>query len=92
MGKEWQLQIDSIVRGTTSKKLVKMLYEAGAKEVHFRAASPIVIKEDFFGVNVNPEAHLIGNYLTLDEIRDKIGATTLGYLSYENFKKDIWKR
>lgn len=86
-GKRVVVVDDSIVRGTTSKKLVKMLYEAGAKEVHFRAASPIVIKEDFFGVDVNPEAHLIGNYLTLDEIRDKIGATTLGYLSYENLRK-----
>ncbi|MBF1333400.1 MAG: amidophosphoribosyltransferase [Leptotrichia sp.] len=86
-GKRVVVVDDSLVRGTTSKKLIKMIRDAGAKEVHFRAASPIVIKEDFFGVNVNPEAHLIGNYLTLDEIRDKIGATTLGYLSYENLRK-----
>ncbi len=86
-GKRVVVVDDSLVRGTTSKKLVKMLYEAGAKEVHFRAASPVVINEAFFGVNADPDAKLIGSYLTVDEIKEKIGATTLGYLSYENLKK-----
>ena len=79
---------DSLVRGTTSKILVKILFEAGAKEVHFRVASPVLINESYFGVNMVGK-ELIGSTMTVDEIRKEIGATTLDYLSYENMKKAL---
>ena len=78
---------DSIVRGTTSKKLIDVLFEAGAKEVHFRSASPVVIEESYFGVNIDPNNRLMGSYMTVEEIRKTIGATTLDYLSLKNLKK-----
>ena len=78
---------DSIVRGTTSKKLIDILYEAGAKEVHFRSASPVVIEESYFGVNIDPDNVLMGSYMSVEEIRKTIGATTLEYLSLANLKK-----
>ena len=80
---------DSLVRGTTSKILIKILFEAGAKEVHFRLASPVVISESYFGVNIASEKELIGNIMTVDQIREYIGATTLDYLSIENIKKAL---
>ena len=80
---------DSLVRGTTSKILIKILFEAGAKEVHFRSASPVVISESYFGVNIASEKELIGNIMTVDEIREYIGATTLDYLSIRNIKKAL---
>ncbi len=80
---------DSLVRGTTSKILIKILFEVGAKEVHFRSASPVVISESYFGVNIASEKELIGNIMTVDEIREYIGATTLDYLSIENIKKAL---
>jgi len=78
---------DSIVRGTTSKKLIDVLFEAGAKEVHFRSASPVVIEESYFGVNIDPNNKLMGSYMSVEEIRKAIGATTLDYLSLKNLKK-----
>ena len=80
---------DSLVRGTTSKILIKILFKAGAKEVHFRSASPVVISESYFGVNIASEKELIGNIMTVDEIREYIGATTLDYLSIGNIKKAL---
>ena len=80
---------DSLVRGTTSKILIKILYEAGAKEVHFRSASPVVISESYFGVSISAEKELIGNIMSVEEIREHIGATTLGYLSIENLNKAL---
>jgi len=78
---------DSIVRGTTSKKLIDVLFEAEAKEVHFRSASPVVIEESYFGVNIDPNNKLMGSYMSIEEIRQAIGATTLDYLSLKNLKK-----
>lgn len=88
-GKRIVVVDDSIVRGTTSKKLIDTLYEAGAKEVHFRSASPIVIEESYFGVNIDPDNILMGSHMSVEEIREKIGATTLEYLSLENLKKSL---
>ena len=80
---------DSIVRGTTSKKLIDILFEAGAKEVHFRSASPVVVEESYFGVNIDPNNKLMGSYISIEEIRKAIGATTLDYLSLKNLKKTL---
>ncbi len=90
-GKRIVVVDDSLVRGTTSKILIKILFEAGAKEVHFRLASPVVISESYFGVNIIGK-ELIGNIMTVEEIRKEIGATTLGYLSYRNMKKALKNR
>ena len=77
---------DSLVRGTTSKKIVKMLREAGAKEVHFRSASPVVKNECYFGIDIATKKELIGSNMSLEEIREKIDADSLDYLTLENLK------
>lgn len=77
---------DSLVRGTTSKKIVKMLRDAGAKEVHFRSASPIVKNECYFGIDIATKKELIGSSMSITEIKEKIGADSLDYLTLENLK------
>jgi len=74
---------DSIVRGTTSMKIVKMLKDAGAKEVHMRISSPPTIWPCFYGINTPTREELIANKLGLDEIKNFIGADSVGYLSKE---------
>jgi amidophosphoribosyltransferase len=74
---------DSIVRGTTSRKLVKMLYEAGAREVHFRVSAPPIIRPCFYGIDMPSQAELIGSRQSIEEIRSYLGVDTLGYLSLE---------
>ena len=71
---------DSIVRGTTSDRIVSMLKEAGAKEVHMRVSSPPFLWPCYFGTDVPERQQLIAYNRTLDEIRQIIGADTLGYL------------
>lgn len=88
-GKRVVVVDDSLVRGTTSKILIKILYEAGAKEVHFRSASPVVISEAYFGASIASDKELIGNMMSVEKIREHIGATTLGYLSIENLTKAL---
>jgi amidophosphoribosyltransferase len=74
---------DSIVRGTTSRKLVRMLRRNGAKEVHFRVGSPPVTHPCFYGIDTPSRRELIGAVKTVEEIRDYLGADSLGYLSLE---------
>ena len=74
---------DSIVRGTTSRQIVKMLFEAGAKEVHFLVASPPVKFPDFYGIDTPRQKDLIAATKTVEEIREHLGATSLRYLSYD---------
>ncbi len=74
---------DSIVRGTTSRKLVRMLRRAGAREVHFRVGSPPVTHPCFYGIDTPSRRELIGAVKTVDEIRDFLEVDTLGYLSHE---------
>ena len=78
---------DSIVRGTTTMQLVKMVKEAGAKEVHVRIASPPVTHSCFFGINTPDRSKLIGANNTIEEIRDFINADSLHFLSLENLIK-----
>lgn len=75
---------DSIVRGTTSAKVVKLLRNAGAKEIHMRISSPPFISECFFGTDIDSKENLIANHHTIDEIAEIIGADTLGFLSAES--------
>ncbi|MCI0405621.1 MAG: amidophosphoribosyltransferase [candidate division Zixibacteria bacterium] len=74
---------DSIVRGTTSKKLVGMVRDAGAKEVHFRVSAPPIISPCFYGIDMPTKEELIGSSRTVEEIRKYLGADSLGYLSIE---------
>mgnify|MGYP001346961690 CR=1 FL=1 len=72
---------DSLVRGTTSHKIVKMLYDAGAKEVHLRIASPEIKYPDFYGVDMPTKKELLAANKSVDEIREIISAKTLKFLS-----------
>jgi amidophosphoribosyltransferase len=73
---------DSIVRGTTSRKIVKMVRAAGAREVHVRISCPPTISPCFYGVDTPSRSELIGATHTVDEIRDFLEADSLGYLSH----------
>lgn len=72
---------DSIVRGNTSRQLIKMLFAAGAKEVHFMIASPPVKYPDFYGIDTPNQKELIAANKSVEEIREYLGATSLHYLS-----------
>jgi amidophosphoribosyltransferase len=74
---------DSIVRGTTSRKLVGMLRNAGAKEVHFRVSSPPIISPCFYGIDMPTKKELIASSKSVEEIRRYLGVDSLGYLSIE---------
>ena len=84
-GKRVVLIDDSIVRGTTSKRLVSILKAAGAKEVHFRVCSPIVKYPCYYGIDIPYRSDLIGDKMNEEEIGKAIGADSLVYLS----KKDL---
>ncbi|MBP2033436.1 amidophosphoribosyltransferase [Clostridium algifaecis] len=79
-GKRVVIVDDSIVRGTTSKRLVEILRKAGAKEVHFRVSSPVVKCPCYFGIDTPYRKDLIGANFSVDEIRQKIGADSLAYI------------
>ena len=83
-GKRIVLVDDSIVRGTTSLKIVKMLREAGAKEVHVRIASPMMRYPCHYGVDTSTPDQLLCSYRTLEQACEVIGADSLGYLSPES--------
>ena len=80
---------DSLVRGTTSIKIIKMLYDAGAKEVHLRIASPPIKYPDYYGVDTPDKDELLASKFTLDEMRKHINATTLKFLSIEGLYKSM---
>ena len=78
---------DSIVRGTTSDRIVQMVREAGATEVHMRISSPPFISECYFGTDIPSKEQLIAHNRTVEEINDVIGADSLGYLKVERLKE-----
>ena len=80
---------DSIVRGTTSKKLVTMLRQAGAREIHFRVSAPPLTHPCFYGIDIPTRKELVASTHSVDEIRQFIGADTLGYLSLEGLLKAV---
>ncbi|MCU0328939.1 MAG: amidophosphoribosyltransferase [Chitinophagales bacterium] len=75
---------DSIVRGTTSKRLINILKEAGAKEIHFRSASPPIIEPCFLGIDTPDKSKLIASSLSIPELENYLGVTSLDFLSMEN--------
>ncbi len=86
-GKRVVLVDDSIVRGTTSKKIVRMIRQAGAKEVHMRISCPPTISPCFYGVDTPSKKELIAANKTIEEIREFTGADTLAYLSVDGLKR-----
>ena len=78
---------DSIVRGTTSDRIVGMLKEAGAKEVHVRISSPPFLWPCYFGTDVPAREQLIAYNRSIEEIRDIIGADSLGYLEIDRLEE-----
>jgi amidophosphoribosyltransferase len=82
-GKRIILIDDSLVRGTTSKKIVRMMRDAGAKEVHFRLASPPIIHPDYYGIDLPDRAGLLAATHSLEQMREIIGADSLAFLSID---------
>lgn len=88
-GKRVVLVDDSIVRGTTSKHIIKLLKEAGAKEVHMRVASSPIISPCFYGVDTSTYNELISNRMDIQELCKFIGADSLAFLSLNGMKKAL---
>lgn len=88
-GKRVVVVDDSIVRGTTSRKIIKMLRDAGAKEVHMRISSPPTRWPCYFGIDTPTREQLIASSSSVEEIRRYIGADSLGYLSLKGMLKAI---
>lgn len=82
-GKRVVMVDDSIVRGTTSKRIVTMLRDAGAKEIHVVIASPPLIAPCYYGVDISSDSELLATGRTIDEMRDEIGADSLSFLSID---------
>jgi amidophosphoribosyltransferase len=85
-GKKVGVVDDSIVRGTTSKKLMRFIREAGAQEIHFRIASPPIKHPCFYGVDTPRRHELIASSQSVEQIKEFVGADTLNYLSLEGLK------
>lgn len=90
-GKRIILIDDSIVRGTTSKKIVRALREAGAKEVHMLLSSPPFVNTCYFGIDIGDPKNLIANRMDLEGIRKDIDADSLGFISCEGLVKSCDK-
>ncbi len=88
-GKKVVVVDDSIVRGTTSIKLVDMFKQAGAREVHLRIGSPPIIGPCYYGISTPDHKELIGAKRSIEEIRQEIGATTLQYLSHRGMLESV---
>jgi len=85
-GKRVVVVDDSIVRGSTTRKLVQMLFEAGATEVHLRVSSPPIISPCFYGIDMADQNELIASGRTIEQVRERLGATSLAYLSLDGLQ------
>jgi amidophosphoribosyltransferase len=88
-GKKIVLVDDSIVRGTTSRKIVKTLRDAGAKEVHMRISSPPIKFPCYYGIDTPSKGELIASSHSIEEIKNFIGCDSLGYISVEGMLKAV---
>jgi len=88
-GKRVVLVDDSIIRGTTSRKIVRLVREAGAREVHLRISCPPTVSPCYYGIDTPTKKELIGSSHSVDEIRGYVGADTLGYLSLEGLQEAV---
>jgi amidophosphoribosyltransferase len=91
-GKRVVLVDDSLVRGTTSRKIVKMMKAAGAKEIHLRISCPPTLSPCFYGIDTPRRSELIAATHTLEEIRKYIDADSVGYLSLEGLLSSVGSR
>src|SRR5919198_3277150 len=85
-GKRLVVVEDSIVRGTTTRQIVSMLFDAGAEEVHMRVASPPIISPCFYGLDFGDEEQLLAARRSVEDVRSFIGATSLHYLSVDGMQ------
>jgi amidophosphoribosyltransferase len=85
-GKRLVVVDDSIVRGSTTRQIVQMLFDAGAAEVHVRISSPPVVSPCYYGIDLADEDEMIAARASVEEVRQAIGATTLAYLSLEGLE------
>ncbi|MBM7572788.1 amidophosphoribosyltransferase [Aquibacillus albus] len=90
-GKRVVMVDDSIVRGTTSRRIVRLLKEAGATEVHVRIASPPIENPCYYGIDTSTKGELIASNNSVEEIRELIGADSLAYLTAEGLENSIVK-
>ncbi len=86
-GKRVVMIDDSIVRGTTSQRLVKLMRDAGAAEVHMRISAPPFLHPCYYGTDIDSEENLIANHHTVEEIAGLLGVDSLGYLPIEDLEK-----
>jgi amidophosphoribosyltransferase len=86
-GKRLVVVEDSIVRGTTTRQIVAMLFDGGAREVHMRVASPPIVSPCFYGIDFGDDDQLVAAHRTVEETRDVIGATSLQYLSVDGMQE-----
>ncbi|MBI1886279.1 MAG: amidophosphoribosyltransferase [Chloroflexi bacterium] len=91
-GKRLVVVDDSIVRGTTTPKVVDMLRRAGAREVHLRICSPPIRNPCYFGIDMATQWELIANKKSVEEVREHVGADSLGYLSIEGLMRALGQR
>jgi amidophosphoribosyltransferase len=88
-GKKVVVIDDSIVRGTTTPHVVKLLKKGGATEIHFRICAPPIISPCHFGVDMATKDELVAAKMSVDEICDFIGANSLGYLSRQGLLRTV---
>jgi amidophosphoribosyltransferase len=86
-GKRLVVVDDSIVRGSTTRQIVQMLFDAGAAEVHIRISSPPIVSPCYYGIDLASEDEMIAARSTVEEVREAIGATSLAYLSLEGLEQ-----
>ncbi|MFI3141398.1 MAG: amidophosphoribosyltransferase, partial [Clostridia bacterium] len=89
-GKRVVMVDDSIVRGTTCARIVQLLREAGATEIHVRISAPPFLNPCYYGTDIDSQENLIACHNTIEEICDIIGADSLGYLTIEHAKQIAW--
>jgi amidophosphoribosyltransferase len=85
-GKRLVVVDDSIVRGSTTRQIVQMLFDAGAAEVHVRISSPPVVSPCYYGIDLASEDEMIASHATVEEVRAAIGATSLAYISLDGLQ------
>ncbi len=85
-GKRLVVVDDSIVRGSTTRQIVQMLFDAGAAEVHVRVSSPPVVSPCYYGIDLASEDEMIASHSTVEEVRAAIGATSLAYISLDGLQ------
>jgi len=88
-GKRVVLVDDSIVRGTTSVKIVQMMFEAGAAEVHMRIASPPIIHPDYYGIDTPSQKALLAATMSIEEMTEKLGVQSLAFISIDGVYRSV---